>query len=58
MTTATALAQLRDAIRTELVAEFVEKLDDLYKTSPDEDGAYFDGYRTGIEDAITTIEDG
>lgn len=57
MTTATALAQLRDAIRAELVAEFVEKLDALQRSN-DEDNLYLDGWRNGVEDSIATIQEG
>jgi len=50
MTTATALGNLRDAIRAEIIAEFVEKLEEL------RDGSEIDHYRDGIEDAIAVLE--
>lgn len=56
MTTATALDQLRDTIRREVIAEMVGRLEEVHRATPAEDSAYFDGYRAGLEDAISTIE--
>jgi hypothetical protein len=56
MTPATALGNLRDAIRAEVIAEIVEKLEELHQGTPDEDSTYFDGYRAAIEDATSTVE--
>jgi hypothetical protein len=49
-TTATALGNLRDSIRAELLAELVEKLEEL------RDGSEVDHYRDGVNDAIAVLE--
>jgi hypothetical protein len=52
VTTATALGQLRDAIRAEVIAELVERLETWRDNlSADTDGGYLDG----INDSIITI---
>jgi hypothetical protein len=50
MTTATALGNLRDAIRAEIIAEFVAKLEEL------RDGGEVDHYRDGVDDAIAVLK--
>jgi hypothetical protein len=50
MTTATALGNLRDSIRAEILAEQVEKLEAL------RDGSEVDHYRDGVNDAILAIQ--
>jgi hypothetical protein len=50
MTTATALGNLRDSIRAELLADFIEKLEAL------RDGSEVDHYRDGVNDAILAIQ--
>lgn len=50
MTTATALGNLREAIRAEILAGLVEKLEAL------RDGSEVDHYRDGVDDAIATVK--
>jgi hypothetical protein len=49
-TTATALGNLRDSIRAELLADFIEKLEAL------REGSEVDHYRDGVDDAIAVLE--
>lgn len=49
-TTVTALDHLREAVRAEILAELVEKLEEL------RDGSEVDHYRDGVNDAILAIQ--
>lgn len=54
MTSEAAIEALRDAIRAEVIAELVEKLEDWKAQVSDVE----DAYRDGVEDSIITIQEG